>query len=203
MILDQFQQPGAYPSVDDILGSPTPERALEVRRSIRSVISGIALFLIACLVVYILNVIFYEWRPPQDIPVVKYLSPRWLAIIPIGIMLELVRRYHDSLYVFTPERVQHYEGRLSLAYSVPSLRYSHIRAITVTQDLLGRIFDYGNIAIGSAGHDGSEIQIHGVRNPRELAQLVYDLKLHQTSAEAANMELGSDTGMQKLVANTD
>lgn len=192
-----------YPTLEELLKAPDPERALQVTRAVRSIISGIALFLLSAIAVYAINVLFYDWQPPQDIPFIRHLSPRWLAVIPAVIVLELVRRYHDDLYVFGVDRVQHYNGRLSLAYSVPALRYSHIRAITVYQDILGRIFDYGRITIGTAGHDGSEICMAGIRNPRVLAQLIYDLKLYQTASEAAGMEASTETGMQKLVANTD
>lgn len=161
-----------YPSFEQIIDQPNAQRLLEVRRSLRSIIPNIFYFLLSVLVVYVLTYYFYDWEPPQHVPIVKHLSVRWLAIFPVLFLAEIIRRYHDDLYIFERHRLTHLEGRLSLSYSVPVITYVDVRAITVNQDIFGRIFDYGDVSIGTAAKDADEIIISGVRDPVELARIV-------------------------------
>jgi len=132
------------------------------------------------LVVLVLNVFFYK-SSPADIPIIRYLSVRWLALIPLLVGLELIRRYNDDMWVFSGDSITHYRGRYSLAYQLPSIRYAHIRAITVRQGLVGRICNYGSIDLGTAGKEGNEITLIGIVAPRKLAQLLEDLRDYSRS----------------------
>jgi len=168
--------PDIYPDLETLLEGEDQESLLRVRRSVRSVLAGIALFIVTAVLVYILNFYFGHLRLPTDLPLIRSISLRWLAVIPAGIALELVRRYNDDLYVLGVEVITHYEGRLSLNYKVPAIKYAHIRAIAVDQSILARIFDYGTIALGTAAQEGSELSMYSVRAPRELAALIEELQ---------------------------
>lgn len=128
------------------------------------------------------------------IPVIKHLSPRLIAIIPLLILLELLRRLHNDLYIFGMHRLTHLRGRLSFSYNVPVIKYADIRAINVMQDFWGRVFNYGDIAIGTAAHDGNELVISGVNAPVELATLLDQLRSQSMSVEAQefNRQQSSD-----------
>lgn len=161
------------------------ESVLEVQRSLRSILSNLILCFVTALIVILINFSYHTWDWPRSFPILRNASPIWLAIIPLGILIESIRRYHDDLYVFGVERLTHRAGRLSLRYQVPKIKYSDIRAITVYQDLLGRLFDYGDIEIGTAAQEGSEIVIEGVRDPEGLSALIDNLRQYNITNVAA------------------
>ncbi|MBX7144143.1 MAG: PH domain-containing protein [Oligoflexia bacterium] len=183
-----------YPSFKDIISAPDKNRLLEVRRSLLSIIPNIVYFLISLGIVGLLEYYFYDVEMP-DVPVIRHLSLRWLAIIPIIFLLEVFRRYHNDLYIFADHRLTHLEGRLSLSYSVPMINYSDVRAIVVDQDIFGRILDYGTIAIGTAAVDGNELIMHGVRAPVELASIVDEFRNHSKSQRADERKSMSSRGL--------
>lgn len=172
---------GRFGSLQELMASSQDGVLIQVRRSLRSVISNLAAFFIAVLVVYLLNLLFYDLHLPTDIPILREISVRWLSIVPGLILLEVLRKYHDDLYILHTDRLTHYQGRLSLASSVPTLRYKDIRAVAVKQDIYGRFLDYGNIELSSAGQSGVELTLSGVRAPRELAFLIDQLRLQKES----------------------
>lgn len=172
-----------YPSFNDIISATDRTRLLEVRRSMLSIIPNIVYFLISLGVVGVLEYYFYDIEMP-DVPIIRHLSLRWLAVIPVIFLLEVFRRYHNDLYIFADHRLTHLEGRLSLSYSVPMINYSDVRAIVVDQDLFGRILDYGTISIGTAAVDGNELVLHGVRAPVELAAIIDEFRNHSKAQRA-------------------
>jgi hypothetical protein len=162
-----------YPVLEqlDSVQSDSPV-LFEVQRSFLSVLSLGFPFLIFTVLVIIANVFFADLRFPESVPVLKYFSVRWLAVIPAFFLAEMLRRYHNDLYIFGRHRATHLEGRLALNYSVPVIKYSDIRGITVDKDIPGRIFNYGDVLLGTAAHDNVELTISGVRAPYELASLI-------------------------------
>lgn len=150
---------------------PEQKILLEINRSPRSILGYILAALCPILIGYIFVQIFESW------------SYMWLATGSLFIALEALRVYHDDLYVFDREKITHKGGRLSLTYEVPVIRYSDIRSIEVVQSVAGRLFDYGNISLGTASHEGEEMSIEGVRNPNELGIALDELRLLSTSPE--------------------
>ena len=165
-----------YPSIDELKSAADPKRLLEVRRSFRSNLVPFLVFLLSLLAVIVLSQAFDDGLLPASWPLIGGLGVRWAGIIPAIILLEIFRRYHDDLYVFDAERITHYEGRLSLTSSVPSLKYSDIKALTVEQNLVGRLFDYGDVLLDSSAQDGAELTVTGVRSPLQLAYLIEELR---------------------------
>lgn len=138
-------------------------------------------FVVSLIVAYYLTDVFKDNGLFSSISFIPTLSVRWLALIPALLLLEIFRRRFDDLYVLRDERILHHDGKLSLKYMVPTIRYSDIRAITVYQDLLGRLLDYGDIDVGTAAQDGAEISFYGVRSPRELARLLDEFRNYHRS----------------------
>lgn len=120
-----------------------------------------------------------------------------LWITPIILALETVRRYYNDLWIFDRYRVIHKKGRLSLTYNQPVVRYSHIRAITVSQSLLGRILNYGSIELGTAAQEDSEMIIAGVVCPRQFGELIDKMRLD--IEKNAKKETRSPISMQQYI----
>lgn len=114
-------------------------------------------------------------------------APRILAIVPLVILLEILRRLHNDLYIFSLHRLTHLRGRFSLSYNVPVVKYADIRAINVIQDFWGRIFNYGDISVGTAAHEGNEIFMSGVKEPEKLAMLLDNLRSYSLRVETAEV----------------
>ena len=120
---------------------------------------------------------------------------RWLALLPGTIVLQLVYRYVNDLYMVTRDQVVHQQGRVSLRYAVPSIRCIDLRAISVEQSLLGRILSFGDVNLATAAQSGAELVITGVSSPQELAKLIDDLRVH---SQRATLEENSDSGSGRI-----
>ena len=165
-----------YPDFDSLSEVPTKSRLLEVRRSFRSILSLILVCAASVVIVYLIIYYAHVSGFYKNLPLLRHFSPRYLGVIPLLFLLEIVRRRHDDLYIFGLHRLTHLKGRFSLSYNIPVIKYSDIRAINVSQDFMGRIFDYGSVSIGTAAHEGNELLVAGVRAPEELAKLIDDLR---------------------------
>lgn len=160
-----------YPSFEEIIAGDDENGLLAVRRSFRSILSNTALFFVTLIVVYAINIALHGYYIPPWVPVLHGLSPRWLAIIPTLVLLEILRKYHNDIYVFHSHYLNHYGGRLSLKTLTPSVKYVDILAVRVKQDIWGRILDYGNVELDTAATAGVELTMTGVRAPSELAAI--------------------------------
>ncbi|RME58010.1 MAG: PH domain-containing protein [Candidatus Dadabacteria bacterium] len=193
-----------YPTIDEVINNPQKKVILVLQRSLRSLLPLFALFTVASLILTILMIAFAD----EHGRVVFYggivISLRWLALIPFIIVLEIIRKYHNDLYVFGRHRVTHFHGRLSLRYSIPVVRYADIRAVMVKQSIIARILSYGNIEIGTAAQAGVEMTIIGVRKPWALARLIDDLgnynrKLKEEQKIAEEEEKAEEEEIKKVL----
>ena len=169
-----------YPDIKTLLTESSGTVLLAVYRSYRSILSHMFVFVASLIVVIIINIAL------QSTSFSSYL--RWLSIVPVVILLNIFRTYYNDLANFERHKVTQFDGRLSLNYEMPSIKYSDLRAINVEQDILGRVFDYGDLQLGTAAAQGWEMTVHGVRAPRELAALVNQLRslsVNQQLEEAA------------------
>ncbi|MCB0310016.1 MAG: PH domain-containing protein [Bdellovibrionales bacterium] len=157
---------GYYPQVEELLEGSDDDRLLEVHRSLRSILSHVFLALFMVLVIILLFLIF------QDVRV------RWLGILPALVILEIFRKRHDDLYILGRRNITHHSGRFSLSMQIPNLKYLHIRSIKVKQGVVGRLFDFGDISIGTAAQESDELFITGIRDPLGLAMLLEELRSH-------------------------
>lgn len=170
-----------YPSIDELeeITKENPDKnskLFETRKSVRSILSQLFMFFIAAGIVIAINMFFPDSSLLGYFTTKYHISMRWLGIFPTLFFLETLRRYHDDLYSFTPHNLTHYDGRFSLNYSVPNIRYVDIRAVIVYQDLFGRLLDYGDIEVDTAAQERTEMYIAGVRSPQELADLIEALR---------------------------
>ncbi|MFM1847192.1 MAG: hypothetical protein RL417_666 [Pseudomonadota bacterium] len=188
-----------YPSASELLKSPPGVDLLVVRRSIRSMLPLCAFFVISLIIAYSITEIYKDTGLFSGVSFLPTLSVRWLAVIPAGFLLEILRRLYDDLYIFRDERILHQDGKLSLKYIIPTVRYSDIRAITVYQDLLGRVLNYGDIDVGTAAQDGAEISFYGVYAPKELARILDEFRNYHRSKDGKVAR--SNLAVQALTAD--
>lgn len=179
-----------YPEITSLLASRQSgqdQPLLQVHRSLYSILNGVIWFLVSAVLVCYLDFNFPDARISETHPILKHLSVHWLIIIPIGILIEIIRRYHNDLYIFESDQVTHYHGRLAISYHVPVIKYQHIRAVRVVQGILGRIFNFGDVEIGTASEEGMEMVILGVRAPLELAGLIEEFRNIQNGENSSNL----------------
>ncbi|MCO6432467.1 MAG: PH domain-containing protein [Deltaproteobacteria bacterium] len=187
-----------YPNIGTLLEKSAQDggknvELFTVHRSLLSIMSNTLAFLAALVVVFIIN----RFKPDLNllglISRSWYVPGEWLYLIPFGILLEIARKYHDDLYTFYLYTVTCQSGLLSLTYTMPNIRYVDIRAIEVVQDVMGRIFNYGDIKLDTAAQDTFEVFIEGVRAPRQLAMLVEELRQHSIRTLGSGAAAGAST----------
>lgn len=76
----------------------------------------------------------------------------------------------NRLYVVTDLRVSARRGILSR--SVDEVLVAHVRSMNVKQNLIGRLLHFGDLLVGTAGTDGVEIVMKGVREPAAWKELI-------------------------------
>lgn len=102
-------------------------------------------------------------------------NPRFwlLAIITLSLYYWLVFK-HNSI-VLTTRRVTQYRGSV-LTSNESSISLENVTNIDVNMSLLGRIFNYGDINIQSAGSNAAEIAAVRLTNPDKLRDAIFDLR---------------------------
>jgi uncharacterized membrane protein YdbT with pleckstrin-like domain len=101
---------------------------------------------------------------------------RLIGLIPFGFFLSVVHFRFNNAYVFDDTNISSQEGRISLNYRNPTIRYADIKGITVSQSFWGRVFNYGTIALGTAANEGNELTIKCIGSPYALAELIEELR---------------------------
>lgn len=95
----------------------------------------------------------------------------------IIILLEIVRRVYDTKYQVTDEHIIEERGLLNILYQKNTINIEDIKDIKVWQTLLGRIFNFGTVTIGTAAESFEEIVFDGVKNPTKLSKFIKNLSL--------------------------
>ena len=153
--------------------------SFSTNRALKSLIFEISVFMVTVAFLYSLEfgvdyLLNREWN--GTLPIFGGISFRWTAIVPIGMLLELTRRYNDNMYIFERDRITHHAGLLSLTYHVPAIRYSDIRAIQVRQGIMGRILNYGDIELCTSAQEKAELTLRGVHAPLALSGFIQEMR---------------------------
>lgn len=120
---------------------------------------------------------------------------RWIyGVARLVIILELVRLYLNSLYLFEIPRVSGHRGLLSFNYRVSTVKYEDVREIKVEQSILGRILNYGTVLVGTAARSGYELEIRNVARPLEISHLLHKLRQNSRRRDQLEHSLSSRTG---------
>ncbi len=135
------------------------------RRSFRSQIGLICLFILG---------FFFNYQLKALLPLKVYQFFNFCLII---ILLEIVRRVYDTKYQVTDEHIIEERGLLNILYQKNTINIEDIKDIKVWQTLLGRIFNFGTVTIGTAAESFEEIVFDGVKNPTKLSKFIKNLSL--------------------------
>ena len=98
----------------------------------------------------------------------------WFGMI--GVLFVLVTLIHRNSvkYTITNKRVMAKRG--VLGKKVDEIDIQHIRCVSVKQGILARMFDDGDILIGTAGTAGYEIIFKSISNPLKTVALIKSLQ---------------------------
>jgi hypothetical protein len=72
------------------------------------------------------------------------------------------------------------------------VKYIDIRGIRVNQSIWGRIFNYGDVLIGTAAQDESEIILAAVDSPDELSQVLEDARTYNQDMHPPQHRMSHD-----------
>lgn len=98
----------------------------------------------------------------------------WLQTILTLTLYHWLIHQHNSITLST-RRVTQKRGNF-LTANETSISMENITNVDVNQSLLGRIFNYGDIVIQTAGSGNAEILFVRLANPIKLRESVFDLK---------------------------
>jgi hypothetical protein len=188
-----------YPDFIDLIKSDEQGELMRVNPSLQAQLSNCFAFFSSVIAVIVINVYCHNLPFTVELPFGEYLSLRWLSAIPALLLLEVVRKFHDELYVFEKHRIARFGGRLSLTYQAPNIRFSDIKAVVIHQDLLGRILDYGDIELSTAAQGSAELSIKGINAPEELALLIEHFRLYSMETERKRIENIPQTVTRKAI----
>lgn len=153
-----------YPTFEEIYTGANPDRLFVTKRSLLSLLPRCLLFLLLASIVAYVNI-----RVATEETSGYF---RWLGLVPLVVLLDLIRIHYNDIYVFSRFKLTKIEGRISFKYSVPSINYSDIRGLVVSQTFMGRILGYGDIQIGTASTEGHELVLEGMLNPEKLSEII-------------------------------
>jgi hypothetical protein len=98
----------------------------------------------------------------------------WLkTIFTLSLYYFLFHRFNKI--TLTTRRVTQTRGNF-LTQNETSLGLHNVTDITINRSFIGRLFNYGDLIIQSAGSGGSEINFHGLHDPEKVRELIYDLR---------------------------
>ncbi len=172
-----------YPSLDELLSGRDKERLLVVSPTYYACFSLLCLFVGSVLVLLYLTITLCGGGDGS------LCSPnfiRVLGLIPLVFLAMALRFRYDTQYILGEVDITGQLGRISFSYEVPSIRYTDIKGVVVDQPFWGRIFDYGDVELGTAASAGNELIIRNVRAPSQLAALVEALRSWNVALETSD-----------------
>jgi uncharacterized membrane protein YdbT with pleckstrin-like domain len=98
----------------------------------------------------------------------------WFSTI-ITLSLFYWLHYRHNAITLTTRRITQLRGNIFTSNET-SISIQNVTNIDVNISLLGRIFNYGDISIQSAGSDATEIYFVRLANPTRLREIIFDLK---------------------------
>lgn len=183
-----------YPTFEEISNRVGEKELFATYRSFNSLIPLIVLFVVLVIMSYALTSFFTDGVGGS---VAKYLkfSPRWFAVPPALILLEIIRRRFNDKYILGREILQHIGGRIALRYYIHVIKYSDIRAVNVVQSFWGRMLNFGTLEVSTAAQGEGDVFFYGVKGPEELAQIIEQFRAENQkrhSKEAGSINVKND-----------
>jgi membrane protein YdbS with pleckstrin-like domain len=98
----------------------------------------------------------------------------WLLTI-VTLSLYYWLNYKHNYILLTTRRLTQHRGN-ALTSNQESMSLENITDVDVNMSLLGRIFNYGDISVQTAGSSGAEISATRLSNPDKLRDAIFDLR---------------------------
>ena len=164
-----------YPSFETLVKNPqNPDRLLSLTPAYRSFLSLMLIWFVTVFLTLFVNLEAYRF----GLSFSSAFPLRWLALIPLALLLEIVRRKYNQRYDLGSDKASQKNGLLSLTYNETVIEYGDVRTINVIQSFWGRVLNYGTLEIGTAAQEDSELVLTGVISPEELSDLVDRLRTY-------------------------
>lgn len=179
----------AYPAFQELIKGADKNNLLTFTKSWKTIIPGISLFFVLLFSTLFAENLIYA---SQSVWLAPLLDLNLSIMIPLLVLGETLRRYYNDLYTICDDHILRKQGRLSLKYSVPLVKYIDIRGITVNQSILGRLLNYGDVLVGTAAQDETEIILAAVDSPDELAQVLEDARTYNQEIHPPSHRLAHD-----------
>jgi len=150
------------------------EETIRLRRSLRSITLEMLVVIVPLSVIYTLVSLASKSSPAAELEPITYAALVLLNLVRIGVVLEFIRRYLNDLYIIDNRRIRQAHGYLSLNFKVSHVKHHDIREVTIEQSVIGRMFDFGDVKIGTASTNEYEIELKGIRSPKRVSRLIMD-----------------------------
>lgn len=95
-----------------------------------------------------------------------------LWFIPLGFLSTAIFRLYDVSYLIDTDGIEAKIGLLNFRKRIVRVRFEDIRSVKTHQDLIGRLFDIGQIEIRTAATSDLEIFLEGVSAPLEIHSMI-------------------------------
>lgn len=120
-----------------------------------------------------------------------------LGLLGVSFLLLVGWRCLNQKLCFCDTYVSRYNGILSTNLRTSRLLYQHVRGVEIEQSILGRLFNLGDIHVGSDNlRSSAEIVIRGVRCPEAIKD-----ELLRRVEEAQRLERITAEGAAQLATN--
>jgi len=95
-----------------------------------------------------------------------------LWFVPVGFLGTAIFRLYDVRYMIDGDGVVSQSGLINFRKRTVRVRFEDIRSVKTHQDLIGRLFDIGQIEIRTAAASDLEIFLKGVSAPLEIHSMI-------------------------------
>lgn len=150
---------------------PTDSTTTEIKVLHPSVIALFVVYLKVAIPIFIIHCIVVKFAPDQ----IDSVSRTSYLVFSILWLLEMIRRYFNSIYYFYPTEIYPVRGRISLSMHRTHVKYIDIRETRVVQSLLGRILNYGTVTAGTAATAREELVCYRIDQPQVVSEYIQEM----------------------------
>jgi hypothetical protein len=122
---------------------------------------------------------------------VVYLPLPIFGLPMLVVVVYLVHRHFDRIYMIAEDHCEARKGRLSFLLTDTRIDYENVRGVEIDQCLTQRLFDVGDVKVGSSMHSEVELNMQGVRHP-DLYRSIIETRIRE---HFSSLSSGVDSGM--------
>ena len=143
---------------------------------------------VVMLIVLMVAAVVFTIKVPQSVQYVEILGISlpvpFFALLPLATYAYILHRMYNNRYTISTDYVESRTGILSFKSADTRINFDDVRGIEVDRTIYQRIFNLGDILVGSAMGNEVEVRIEGVSQPDRLHQLIEQrMRLHRERAK--------------------